>query len=89
MIETIKVSSRGQIVIPESVRENFDIKEGTRLVIIQRGQRLMLEKEQDFLEEIEKNEMAKEKMGWLSIAEKNLQKIWANPKDDEVWSKYL
>lgn len=31
----------------------------------------------------------KEKIGWMILAEKSLNKIWANKKDDEVWGKYL
>ena len=31
----------------------------------------------------------KEKQGWLALAEKSLEKIWDNPKDEEVWGKYL
>ena len=31
----------------------------------------------------------KEKYGWLILAEKSLQKIWSNKKDDETWNKYL
>jgi len=31
----------------------------------------------------------KEKQGWMALAEKSLDKIWKNKKDDEVWSKYL
>ena len=34
MIETIKVSSKGQIVIPELIREQLEIKEGMRLILI-------------------------------------------------------
>ena len=38
----------------------------------------------------EKIEFAqKEKQGWIALAEKSLEKIWNNKKDDEVWSKYL
>ncbi|MBI5398232.1 AbrB/MazE/SpoVT family DNA-binding domain-containing protein, partial [Candidatus Woesearchaeota archaeon] len=69
MIETIKVSSRGQIVIPESVRKRFGIKEGSKLVLRERGQKLILEKEQDFEKEIETLESQQEKTGWLLIAE--------------------
>jgi len=29
-----------------------------------------------------------EKNGWLALAEKSLDKVWNNKKDDEVWSKY-
>jgi len=31
----------------------------------------------------------KEKIGWMILAEKSLNKIWDNKKDDEVWGKYL
>ena len=89
MIETIKVSSKGQIVIPKEVRKNLEIKEGTKLILLEKGRKLTLEKETEFLKELEKNRMEKEKMGWLSIAEKSMAKVWDNPKDEEVWSKYL
>ena len=31
----------------------------------------------------------KEKIGWMILAEKSLNKLWDNKKDDEVWEKYL
>lgn len=31
----------------------------------------------------------KEKIGWLILAQKSMNKFWDNKKDDEVWSKYL
>lgn len=31
----------------------------------------------------------KEKIGWMILAEKSLNKIWDNKKDDETWGKYL
>ena len=39
------------------------------------------------MEKMEKNR--KEKIGSLILAEKSLEKIWDNKKDDETWSKYL
>ncbi len=30
-----------------------------------------------------------EKLGLLALAEKSLEKLWKNKKDDEVWSKYV
>lgn len=39
------------------------------------------------MEKMEKNK--KEKIGWLIIAEKSMEKIWDNKKDNEVWNKYL
>jgi AbrB family looped-hinge helix DNA binding protein len=84
MIETIKVSSRGQIVIPENVRKNHHIEEGTKLILIEQDSRLILEKEKDFIKKIQGMEDA----GWLSLAEKNLAELWDNKKDEE-WKKYL
>lgn len=31
----------------------------------------------------------KEKAGWLIVAEKSMQNLWDNKKDDETWGKYL
>lgn len=31
----------------------------------------------------------KEKIGWMILAEKSLNKMWANKKDDKVWGRYL
>ncbi len=39
---------------------------------------------------MEKMELSKkEKYGWLILAQKSMEKIWDNKKDDEVWNKYL
>lgn len=39
------------------------------------------------MERLERNR--KEKMGWLAIAEKSMEKIWRNEKDDKTWGRYL
>jgi len=31
----------------------------------------------------------KEKIRWMILADKSMNKIWDNKKDDEVWNKYL
>ncbi len=31
----------------------------------------------------------KEKQGWLVLAQKSMEKLWNNKKDEETWSKYL
>ncbi|HLD34183.1 MAG TPA: AbrB/MazE/SpoVT family DNA-binding domain-containing protein [Candidatus Nanoarchaeia archaeon] len=84
MIETIKVSSRGQIVIPEQVRKDLHIHEGTKLILVEQGNKLILEKESDFMKSISKDV---EQTGWLMLAEKSLMKDWEG--EDDVWSKYL
>ena len=87
MIETIKISSRGQIVIPERIRKELGFIEGKKLVMIKKGNSIILEKEEEFLKKL--NNMEVEKLGWMALAEKSLKKVWDNKKDDETWSKYL
>ena len=87
MIETIKVSSKGQIVIPERIRIELGIKEGTKLVLIEKNNSIVIEKEDQFINKL--NNIELEKLGWLALAEKSLNNVWNNKKDEEVWGKYL
>lgn len=86
MIETIKISSRGQIVIPEAVRKHLNLKEGARLILLEREKQLILETEENFMKKFGEQQ---EKLGWLAVAEKNMAKIWDNPKDKKIWNQYL
>ena len=89
MIETIKVSSRGQVVIPEAMRKELGINEGTKLIVKEEANRLVIEVEKDFLRRLEELESKKEKQGWLALAEKSLTELWDNSKDEKEWGKYL
>jgi len=91
MIETIKVSSRGQVVIPEGFRKSLKIKEGSKLVMIKKDNKMILELEADFLKEMSKNDSHEdeERKFWMKISEKSMEKVWNNKKDDQYWSKYL
>ena len=31
----------------------------------------------------------KEKIGWLVLAGKSIEKIWENKKDEKIWERYL
>jgi len=50
-LDIIKLSSKGQIVIPQDMRQNF--REGEKLVIIQNGPQLILKKASAFRKNIE------------------------------------
>lgn len=81
-LETIHVSSRGQIVIPERMRTSMKIKQGAKLVMVQQGARLILQTEEAFLAGL------REAAGFRQLSAKSLAKVWENSKDDKVWSKY-
>ena len=86
MIETITVSSRGQIVIPERVREELSILEGMKLILIEDEDRIILEKEDHFLKKIKEHE---ERRAWIALGESAFTKVWDNAKDEKAWKKYI
>lgn len=58
-----KVSSKGQIVIPKEIRERLGISPGEKIVVLRRGEEIILRKAEELsLEEISKKvERAAEK----------------------------
>ena len=42
MVELLKLSSKGQVVIPKAIRNNLNLREGDRLIIFSRGNLLIL-----------------------------------------------
>ena len=62
------MSSRGQVVIPLDIRK--DIKEGDRLIVIRKGDEIILKKS---IPEI------------ALLSEKSLAKTWLNKDEDEAW----
>ena len=88
MIEVIHVSSRGQIVIPERVRKRLKITPGSRLVLIEKEDTLILQREESIAKHLEHAEH-KEVIGWMMHAEKSLRNVWDNPEDEQEWKKYL
>ena len=67
-IDTTKMSSRGQVVIPLEMRK--DINEGDKLIVIKRGNEIILKKSVP--------EMA-------LLSEASLAKTWLNKEEDEAW----
>ncbi len=52
-IDITRMSSKGQIVIPQEMRKN--INEGDKIVIIQNGDQIILKKVEDFDKNIEED----------------------------------
>ncbi len=63
MMETIKMSSKGQIVIPQNIRNDLNAKEGTIFAVIRSSDTVILKKvvmpsKEDLIRDLKK--MAKE-----------------------------
>jgi len=87
-MEIVKTSSKGQLVIPENIRIKHNIKDGTRFILIEQGDKLILEKEEKINKVLLKEKELEEK-DWNALAEESLKEVWDNEKDDKVWRKYL
>ena len=85
VIETVKVSSKGQIVIPERIRHKYNIMEGTKLILRESKNTLILETETEFLHDLELMEKQKENQGWLMVSQKSLEKDWLSEDEEENW----
>lgn len=83
MIKTIKVSEKGQIAIPQIVRDKLNIKQGDELVLVQVEGKILLEKAQKTKEKI-----LDDFKDILKFSEHSLAEVWNN-KEDEIWSQYL
>ena len=82
-IKTIKVSEKGQISIPLKIRESIGIYRGDELVLVQDGEKILIEKSEKISKQI--------KDDFKDIPyynEKSLKEIWDNVEDD-IWSSYL
>ena len=74
-VQTIKISDKGQISIPKSIRDKLGLEKGDTMNIIRDGSIIILEK---ISEETYKD--------LLKHAEKVSKRIWDN-EYDEIWDK--
>ena len=79
-IRTVAVNERGQIVIPEDVRNDIGIDKSSTLVLIERGNEIVLKRESDVFETIESEDKF-----WRILSHEGMKKAWS--KDDEIWDK--
>ena len=77
-IRTVTVNERGQIVIPEDVRKDLHLKKASTLVLIQKGNEVVLRKENEILKELEDT-------FWKGVAKHSLENAWS--PEDEIWDK--
>ncbi len=71
-IEITRVSSRGQIVIPINMRG--DLKEGDKLLIIRKGDEIILKKPNKIISET------------ALLSEKAFAENWLSPEDEKAFA---
>ncbi|MFW6285729.1 MAG: AbrB/MazE/SpoVT family DNA-binding domain-containing protein [Nanoarchaeota archaeon] len=81
--KTIKVTNKGQISIPSSIREIIGIQKGDELIIIENKGRILIEKVNNVNQNIIDNFS-----DMIELNQKSLLDVWDNEEDD-IWNKYL
>jgi AbrB family looped-hinge helix DNA binding protein len=79
----IKVSQKGQIVIPADIQRRMGIKKGDELLLVSKGKKIVLEKPDRIL-----GRLTSEFKDVEAFSELSLKKMWLNQKD-EIWDKYM
>ncbi len=83
MIKTVKISDKGQIAIPQDMREAMGIGKGDDLVLFQADGKILLEKSK-VVEKTFKDDFK----DLVKFSEKSLKEVWDN-KLDNIWGRYL
>lgn len=83
LIKTVKVSDKGQIAIPQGIRNLMGINRGDELIVITKDDKILLEKVEKVSQKI-KDDFK----DIISYSESSLKEIWDNEEDD-IWSSYL
>lgn len=83
IIKTVRVSEKGQIALPKEVRDIARIGQGTDLLLILQGDRILLEPIEFLSGKVEEDFRDLQ-----HHAMESLQKVWDNDSD-ERWSKEL
>lgn len=83
IVRTVTVSGKGQISIPQEIRKQLGVENGSKLVVVLKDEKLLIRKASDISQSIEDSfdDMVRH-------SELSLKKIWDNEKD-EVWNRYL
>jgi AbrB family looped-hinge helix DNA binding protein len=80
--KTIKVSQKGQIAIPSDIQKITGIKKGDNLLLVQKGNKILLQKVNGIISQVTDDFKDIE-----AITEDSLKKFWQNEPD--IWEQYL
>lgn len=78
-VSVVKVSTKGQIVLPERFRKAMKIRKGANMLAIKEGEIIILKKEESLKDDF--RDMAK-------MAERSLEDIWGGSEED-IWNRYM
>jgi AbrB family looped-hinge helix DNA binding protein len=76
-MRTARVNDRGQVVIPEDMRRDLRIDADTVLVLVERGDHIILRREADVLRDLD--------AAWRHAGRRALAEAW--DAEDDVWDK--
>ncbi len=79
----IRISEKGQVTIPVDIQREMGISKGEELLLIKKGEKMILEKPKKFA-----RTLRDEFEDVQQVSESSLKKLWLNKKD-EVWDSYL
>lgn len=79
----IKVTGKGQISLPVVIRESANINAGDSLILIQKDNKIILQKVEAIA-----NEIDDDFKDLLKLSEISMKDIWGS-KEDEIWDNYL
>lgn len=82
-MKTIKVSDKGQISIPNSIRKTIGIEKGDELILFEVDGKILIEKTKEVSERIKEDFK-----DILKFSEQSMKELWDNP-EDEIWNTYL
>lgn len=77
MTEVVNVGEKGQIVIPKKIRNDLKIEKGTRLLVSEEKDKIVL-----------KPARLTEKQLFMLLGEESLKRTWDNPYDEQ-WDEVL
>jgi AbrB family looped-hinge helix DNA binding protein len=80
-MHVVKMSSKGQIVIPKEVRRKHKLDKNVDLVLQDEGDVLILRKKKD-VDRVLRDEF----FPLLQASQTSLRELWDNPEDD-VWNE--
>lgn len=82
LVRTVKVSAKGQIVLPAEIRAAHGVKQGDELVLVSDGERILIEPESRVAAALD------EEFAYLAAAaQRSLAELWDN-EADSIWDQY-